>query len=288
MRKNFLKRKNGNTNYGILDKLFRRFKNIILLSSILVFVTEFILIGTIILFMMFFGSYVVEQEEIRYFGENEKLAFQEDIVYKGEDGELYYKCAFPIANAYNMSYADGYGDGRSYGSGGTTVSRKHEGIDIMCDEGSPIIAVEGGVVLNIGWNQYGGWRMSILNEENKRTWYYAHMRKEHPYVKTIEKGQEIEAGQVIGYVGATGYGDILPYNTLPEEVEDPDNISDGNFAPHLHIGIYDETGGSNPQNPYPFLQMLEGNKISVKKINDEYVAIRPENKLKLREGILYH
>lgn len=71
--------------------------------------------------------------------------------------------------------------------------------------GTPIIAVESGIVENLGWNQYGGWRVGIRSFDTKRYYYYAHLRKNHPYSEGMEEGRIVKAGDVIGYLGMTGY-----------------------------------------------------------------------------------
>ncbi len=71
--------------------------------------------------------------------------------------------------------------------------------------GTPIIAVESGYVEALGWNQYGGWRIGIRSFDRKRYYYYAHLRKDHPYAKDLQEGQVVTAGDVIGYLGITGY-----------------------------------------------------------------------------------
>lgn len=64
------------------------------------------------------------------------------------------KAFLPIANNYSFSHYDDFGASRSYG-----FKRTHLGNDLMGSIGTPIIAVESGIVEHIGWNQYGGWRI---------------------------------------------------------------------------------------------------------------------------------
>ncbi len=65
--------------------------------------------------------------------------------------------------------------------------------------GTPIIAVESGVVTALGWNQYGGWRIGISSFDGKRYYYYAHLRQNYPYAEGLEEGSVVTAGDVIGY-----------------------------------------------------------------------------------------
>lgn len=147
-------------------------------------------------------------------------------VLDGYVGEFYLdgkKCyglrAFsPIAQGYYFSHSDDFGVGRSYG-----YKRKHLGHDMMGSVGTPIIATESGYVEAVGWNQYGGWRIGIRSFDNKRYYYYAHLRKDHPYAPDLKQGDIIMAGEVIGYMGMTGYS----------AKENVNNIN----TPHLHYGI---------------------------------------------------
>ena len=73
------------------------------------------------------------------------------------------KAFSPIAAGYGYSHCDDFGVGRSYG-----FRRKHLGNDLMGGLGTPIIAVESGVVEALGWNQYGGWRVGIRSADSRR------------------------------------------------------------------------------------------------------------------------
>ena len=131
----------------------------------------------------------------------------------------------PIAKGFSYSHSDDFGNGRSYG-----FTRKHMGNDLMGSVGTPIIAVEDGIVETMGWNRYGGWRIGIRSYDTKRYYYYAHLRKGHPYRLDLKEGMEVKAGDVIGYLGMTGYSDTEDHN--------------GMQVPHLHFGmqlIFDES-----------------------------------------------
>lgn len=96
--------------------------------------------------------------------------------------------------------------------------------------GTPVVAVESGYVEALGWNQYGGWRIGIRSFDHKRYYYYAHLRQDYPYVKTLKEGSKVTAGDVIGYMGHTGY-------STTENVNNIDEV-------HLHFGmelIFDES-----------------------------------------------
>lgn len=128
------------------------------------------------------------------------------------------KAFLPIAKYYPYSHFDDFGVSRSYG-----FKRKHLGHDMMGQVGTPIIAVESGYVEAMGWNRYGGWRIGIRSFDKKRYYYYAHLRQNFPYNKSLKEGSVVQAGDVIGYLGRTGY-------SIKENVN---NIR----TPHLHFGI---------------------------------------------------
>lgn len=135
------------------------------------------------------------------------------------------KVFLPIAKYYPYSQFDDFGVSRSYG-----FRRKHLGHDMMGQVGTPIVTVESGFVEALGWNQYGGWRIGIRSFDGKRYYYYAHLRKNFPYNKSLEVGSIVQAGDVIGYLGRTGYSSS----------ENANNIQ----TPHLHFGlqlIFDES-----------------------------------------------
>lgn len=108
------------------------------------------------------------------------------------------KAFLPIAKNFNFSHYDDFGSSRSYG-----YKRQHLGNDLMGRIGTPIIAVESGTVEAVGWNQYGGWRIGIRSFDKNRYYYYAHLRKDHPYNGELAVGQIVKAGDVIGYLGMT-------------------------------------------------------------------------------------
>ena len=135
------------------------------------------------------------------------------------------KAFAPIASGFGFSHCDDFGVSRSFG-----FARKHLGHDLMGGLGTPIVAVEGGVVEAMGWNRYGGWRIGIRSFDGKRYYYYAHLKKDAPFAPGLQVGDMVEAGQLIGFMGRTGYSDKENINNI-ETV-------------HLHFGlqlIFDES-----------------------------------------------
>lgn len=174
-----------------------------------------------------------------------------------ENGEKVWKDKYglkvfsPIARGYSFSHYDDFGNGRSFG-----YKRKHLGNDLMGSIGTPIVAIESGTIEVIGWNIYGGWRIGVRSFDKKRYYYYAHLKKDHPYHKELVEGQIVKAGDVIGYLGMTGYS----------RKENVNNIN----VPHLHFGlqlIFDESqkDGINQIwiDVYNIIELLQKNKSPV-------------------------
>lgn len=135
------------------------------------------------------------------------------------------KAYSPIAAGYGYSHCSDFGNSRSFG-----FARKHLGNDLMGGQGTPIIAVEGGVVEAMGWNRYGGWRIGIRSFDSKRYYYYAHLQKDRPFAPGLQEGDIVQAGDLIGFMGRTGYSDK----------ENVNNIQ----TVHLHFGmqlVFDES-----------------------------------------------
>lgn len=154
------------------------------------------------------------------------------------------KAFSPIAKGFPYSHYDDFGVSRSYG-----YRRQHLGHDLMGQVGTPVIAIESGKVSALGWNQYGGWRIGIDSFDGKRYYYYAHLRQNRPYAEGLEEGDIVQAGDVIGYMGRTGYS----------PTENVNNID----TYHLHLGlqlIFDESQreGNNEIwiDLYPLVQFL--------------------------------
>lgn len=154
-----------------------------------------------------------------FVGEYEVQVLQEDgSVAKVWEKRYGLKAFLPIAKNFPYSDFDDFGVSRSYG-----FKRKHLGHDMMGQVGTPVVAVESGYIEALGWNQYGGWRIGIRSFDKKRYYYYAHLRQNFPFNKSLQEGSVVTAGDVIGYLGRTGYS----------AKENTNNIT----TPHLHFGI---------------------------------------------------
>ncbi len=136
-----------------------------------------------------------------------------------------------------IRFEDSWGGARSFGG-----ERRHEGTDLMPPTQErgyyPVVSVSDGEVEKIGWLRLGGYRVGI-RAEHGAYFYYAHL--DH-YEDGMEKGKKVKAGDVLGYMGDSGYG---PEGTV------------GKFQVHLHFGMYlTEQGQEISVNPYTFLQYL--------------------------------
>lgn len=163
------------------------------------------------------------------------------------------KAFSPIAAGYGYGHCDDFGMARSFG-----FRRKHLGHDMMGAQGTPIVAVEGGVVEALGWNRYGGWRVGIRSCDSRRYYYYAHLQKDKPFAPGLEVGDLVQAGDLIGFMGRTGYSD-------QENVNNIETV-------HLHFGmqlIFDESQKEcNSEiwiDVYDIVRMLESHRSSIQK-----------------------
>ncbi|MGC3962611.1 MAG: M23 family metallopeptidase [Rhodocyclaceae bacterium] len=127
----------------------------------------------------------------------------------------------PVQGVRARQVADTWGGPRS-------GRRKHEGSDIFAKCGTPVVTSTRGLVLRVGANRLGGNTVVVLGPEGY--WhYYAHLSA----YADVGRGDWVEAGRLIGFVGDTGNARGTPC--------------------HLHYGIYTKGGAVNP---YAFLRPL--------------------------------
>ena len=173
------------------------------------------------------------------------------------------KAFSPIAAGYGYSHCADFGNSRSFG-----FARKHLGNDLMGGLGTPIVAVEGGVVEVMGWNRYGGWRIGIRSFDSKRYYYYAHLQKDKPFAEGLQAGDTVQPGDVIGFMGRTGYSD-------KENVNNIETV-------HLHFGmqlVFDESQKEcNSEiwiDVYNIVRLLSNHRSSVQKSTDGWCRKYP-------------
>ena len=168
------------------------------------------------------------------------------------------KAYSPIAEGYRYCHCSDFGNSRSFG-----FARKHLGNDLMGNLGTPIVAVESGVVEALGWNRFGGWRVGIRSADSKRYYYYAHLMKDKPFASDLKVGDIVQAGDLIGYMGRTGYSDHENVNNI-ETV-------------HLHFGIqlvFEETQKEcNSEiwiDAYPIVRLLQDHRSTIVRQEGEW------------------
>lgn len=140
-----------------------------------------------------------------------------------------------------VNYSDSWNEARNFGG-----DRHHEGTDILSDTATkergeiPVTSMSDGVVEQIGWLKLGGYRIGIRSPGGVY-FYYAHL---YSYAPGMKQGKRVQAGDIIGYMGDSGYG--KKEGTV------------GKFPVHLHLGIYrnDRLHGEYSINPYQFLQKI--------------------------------
>jgi peptidoglycan LD-endopeptidase LytH len=142
--------------------------------------------------------------------------------------------AFPLPLGSVYSFRSTWGNSRSWGG-----YRIHEGTDIFAGHGVPVRSTCYGIIEVKGWNAFGGWRVGI-RDINNLYHYYAHLSG---YEKKLKAGDIVRPGQIIGWVGSSGYG-------RPG--------TQGKFPPHLHYGVYRDRGLVEwAFDPYPMLSRWE-------------------------------
>ncbi|BAD42292.1 M23 family metallopeptidase [Symbiobacterium thermophilum] len=100
----------------------------------------------------------------------------------------------------------------------------HNGIDIAVPHGTPVRAADSGMVVYRGWNGNYGNMIEIDHGGGKMVTWYAHLSGFN-----VSVGQQVNKGDIIGYVGSTGYS----------------------TGPHLHFEIRIDGDPVNPLNYYP-------------------------------------
>jgi peptidoglycan LD-endopeptidase LytH len=126
----------------------------------------------------------------------------------------------PVAGVHVRAIADTWGGPRDGG-------RRHQGTDIFAERGTPVLSATDGIVGRIGDFGIGGKHAWVLGPGGERH-YYAHL---DDWTPGLHAWQRVRAGDSLGTVGNTGNARTTP--------------------PHLHYGIYDDTGALNP---YPRLR----------------------------------
>lgn len=133
-----------------------------------------------------------------------ELAVADPAVAMPRNLELLIPVAGVTADQLRDTFADARGQGRS-----------HDAIDIMAPTGTPILAVDDGVIVKLFDSKLGGLTIYQFNDAAELAYYYSHLDR---YADGLTEGQSVERGDLIGHVGYSG-------NANPA-------------APHLHFAIF--------------------------------------------------
>lgn len=128
--------------------------------------------------------------------------------------------AFPVVGKDNASIQSYWGAVRDGGR------RSHEGLDLFASRGTPVVAATDGFVSFTGERGLGGKQVWLRNGVFGYSLYYAHLDS-----VSIISGKRVKLGDTLGFVGNTGNARTT--------------------APHLHFGIYTNSGAINP---LPFIE----------------------------------
>jgi peptidoglycan LD-endopeptidase LytH len=156
-------------------------------------------------------------------GQNANTVTAQDLDYLAARNLL-----IPVMGVKGAQLRDSFAQTRSGG-------RRHEAIDIMAPQGTPVLATAAGAVIKLFQSEKGGTTLYQLDPSGRYDYYYAHLMR---YADGVVEGKELKRGDVIAYVGDTG------------------DAGAGNF--HLHFAISKllsprKWSGGEPINPYPLL-----------------------------------
>jgi peptidoglycan LD-endopeptidase LytH len=142
-----------------------------------------------------------------------------------------HRLVMPVLGANAKEIQDTYREARSGG-------RAHEATDIIAPRGTPVVAMDDGIVRKLFTSVRGGLTIYEFDPSEIYCFYYAHLDR---YALGIKENVPVHRGEVIGYVGTTG-------DAPPD-------------TPHLHLEItrlgpdkkwWEGTG----INPYPLLKQI--------------------------------
>jgi murein DD-endopeptidase MepM/ murein hydrolase activator NlpD len=139
---------------------------------------------------------------------------------------------FPLQGVDARVLLDNFAEGRN--------GRRHEALDILAPRGTPVLAVDDGIVRKLFTSVRGGLTVYQFDEGEAYCYYYAHLDR---YAEGLVEGQRLRKGDRVGYVGTTG-------NAPPT-------------TPHLHFTIF-KLGPEKrwwegvPINPYPLWASSRG------------------------------
>jgi murein DD-endopeptidase MepM/ murein hydrolase activator NlpD len=134
----------------------------------------------------------------------------------------------PISGLHSVDIRDTFNQRRPGGAA-------HEATDIVAPRGTPILAMDDGVVQKLFLSKPGGLTIYEFDPNGAYCYYYAHLER---YADGLKEGMRVGRGDVIGYVGTSG-------NAFGK-------------SPHLHLAIFrlgpqKHWWQGTPIDPYPLL-----------------------------------
>jgi len=117
----------------------------------------------------------------------------------------------------------GYSLTATFGESSYLWSTVHTGLDFAAPSGTPIVSVAHGVVTEATYDGAYGYKTVVTLDDGTEIWYC------HQTSLAVSVGEEVNPGELIGYVGSTG------------------NVT----GPHLHLEV--RPGGGDPVDPYAAL-----------------------------------
>ncbi|GAB2783350.1 peptidoglycan DD-metalloendopeptidase family protein [Hymenobacter luteus] len=127
--------------------------------------------------------------------------------------------SFPVKGKTDVAVGSFWGVPRDGGA------RRHEGIDIFAQRGTPAIASAHGYITRVNETKLGGRVVWLADTDHGQHLYYAHLDKQ-----LVQPGQRVKPGDTLGLVGNTGNARTT--------------------APHLHFGVY----RNGAVDPFPFVR----------------------------------
>lgn len=109
----------------------------------------------------------------------------------------------------------------------------HQGVDMLAAKGTPLVAIESGIIRSLRYNTSIGGNSIWLRGDSGDEFYYAHLDAHAPGLKV---GQRVSVGEFVGTVGTTGNA--------------PSHI------PHLHFEFH--PNGGSAAKPHPMINELCG------------------------------
>ncbi|GAB3265605.1 hypothetical protein GCM10027425_31250 [Alteromonas gracilis] len=126
-------------------------------------------------------------------------------------------------NLWQLPIDGGYRLTARFGMAGGLWSSDHTGLDFAAPLGTPIVSVANATITEVGYaGAYGLQTVAVL-EDGTEVWY------NHQSGTSVQVGDVVNAGEVIGSVGSTG----------------------NSTGPHLHLEV--RPGGGDPVDPYTAL-----------------------------------